>query len=127
MTNVNKDQTLMSPVVKLGNEMKEPGKEEVKRIIKHAIAASSQWPVPAHGPLVQPVFPLFLHFPQLRSAGHRNCLLWFLQPAVRQDITLHSLPLSGSVWVGVCERVGRCAPQTLEMLQDITTVLLPLT
>lgn len=100
-----RDQTLMSPVVKSGNEAKEPGKEEAKRIIKHAIAASSQWPVPTHGPLVRAAFPLFLHFPQLRSAGHRNCLLWFLQPAVRQDITLHSLPLSGSVCGWVCVNV----------------------
>lgn len=27
-----KDETLMSPVVKSGNEMKEPGKEEAKRL-----------------------------------------------------------------------------------------------
>lgn len=42
--------------------------------------------------------------------------MWFLQPAARQDVTLHSRPLGGSVWAGtrvcvcVCERVGRCAP-----------------
>ncbi len=29
----------MSPVVKSGNEMKESGKEEVKRNLKHAITA----------------------------------------------------------------------------------------
>lgn len=39
MTNEKKDKTLMSPVVKFGNEMKERGKEEVKRNLKHAITA----------------------------------------------------------------------------------------
>lgn len=32
MNNEKKDKTLMSPVVKLGNEMKEPGKEDVKKL-----------------------------------------------------------------------------------------------
>lgn len=64
------------------------------------------------GPPIQTVFPLFLHLPQLWSAGQRNCLLWFSQPAVRRDITLHNPPLSGSVWVGVCEYVGRYTPQS---------------
>lgn len=67
----------------------------------------------AFGPPLQTVFPvLFLQLPQLRSAGQRNSSLWFLQHAHKQDITLRSHPLSGSMWVGVCEYAGRCAPQS---------------
>lgn len=97
-----KDKSLMPPVVKSGDKMEEPGEN-----VKHVITAKSQSPVSKR--LIQTPSSLF---PEPRSADHRNCLLWFFQPAVRQDITLHSHPLSGSVWAGVSECVGRCSPQS---------------
>lgn len=40
-------------------------------------------------------------------------LLFVVLPACSQeDITLHSSPLSGPVWVGVCDHVGRCTPHS---------------
>lgn len=70
------------------------------------------WNVTSQLRLLRGAFPLLLQLLQLWSAGRRHCLLWFLQPAVRRDVTLHSRPLSGSVWANVCERVGRCWPMS---------------
>lgn len=95
----------MYPVGKVGNEMKLEVEEIARRNLKQQslnYCALLQ--------LLGTVFLLSLQLSQLWSAGHRNCSLWFLQLAVRWDIFLHSHPLSVSVFVGVFEHVGRCAP-----------------
>lgn len=98
---MKKYKMLMLPVVKLGNGPKGSRKRRRDEIIKRILTHRLNYRLSRSS---------FTRYSLLGSSScgqlaGETAYLWFLKPAARQDVTLHSRPLSGSVWASVCVNV----------------------
>lgn len=107
MTNEKKDKTLMSPVVKL--EMKEPGKKRRQKDCEEKFKTCHHSLIIARSDSISSVPSA----PPAAVSWSEKLLIVVLTACSQ---TGHYSPQPSTewvcVWVGVCERVGRCAPQS---------------